>query len=235
MQIVQQVAVALRTYMFIHGYGVLTTLSLLAALFLLWRELRRTSCKEDQVFDMLFIAGVMGLITGRLLFFLLEHPPFRFTFFNFLIVYVFPGFSALGIFVGFFGGLYLLSLRYKQQFTQLMQLLAIPFLWMTLMQSLLLAARDLSWVELAKALLYTVGIVLMWYVRKLVRASKIREKAIFPFMTLLLSFIAFLSWIGYSVMREGSLQSPTIEALAFGGIALISAVWFTTVVTKVTS
>ncbi|PJE63410.1 hypothetical protein COU89_03495 [Candidatus Roizmanbacteria bacterium CG10_big_fil_rev_8_21_14_0_10_45_7] len=232
MQAVQQTLEITRTVLFVHGYGILTVVSVLVALFMLWRELRRTSFKEEEVFDMVFVSSLLALIIGRLFFFFLEHPPFRFTFFNFLIVYVFPGFSLLGIYLGFFGALFILCARHKVPFAELIKRLAVPFLSMLAIHAFLVAAKDLVWPQLVVCALYTVFIFVMGFILKLERTAKIRERALFPAMLFILSFVAFISWIGYSVMLAGKIEAPPIEPLAFGGLALISAVWFATAVTR---
>ncbi|MCR4326945.1 MAG: prolipoprotein diacylglyceryl transferase [Candidatus Roizmanbacteria bacterium] len=232
MQALQKGLEVARTVLFVHGYGILTALSVLIALFMLWRELRRTSFKEEEVFDMVFVSSLLALIIGRLFFFLLENPPFQFTFFNFLIVYVFPGFSLLGIYLGFFGGLFTLCLRHKVPFVDLIKRLAVPFLSMLAIHAFLVAAKDLAWAPLVVCALYVLFIFVMSSILKLERTAKIRERALFPAVLFILSFVAFISWIGYSVMLAGKIEAPPIEPLAFGGLALISAVWFATGVTR---
>ncbi len=91
----------------IYTFGVFLVLGFFWSAFILWRNIRLTSFKEEEVFDGLFLSLGFGLFFGRLVYVLLNFEKFGFNFFKFILVNGYPGFSIWGILLGFFLSLFL--------------------------------------------------------------------------------------------------------------------------------
>jgi len=91
----------------IYTFGVFLVLSFFWASFLLWRLIRLTSFKEEDVFDGLFWSLAGGIFLGRLIYVILNFNQFGFNILKFILINGYPGFSIFGV---IFGGLLTLLL-----------------------------------------------------------------------------------------------------------------------------
>lgn len=190
------------TFLFVYGYGVLTAISILFALFFLWRETRKTSLSEERVFDIAFIAGICSLITGRALYFFTGNPSFERTVFNFFIPYVYTGFSFVGILVGFWFFMWLMTLRMKEPWKEYVRVFALPTFVLLLVQFILLYAKTGNIQILATALVSGLSLGIVYVVLKQITKEKIPSKCLFPIVVTLMGFIAFSASVGYSFSSE---------------------------------
>jgi len=85
----------------IYTFGVFLMLAFFWGSFLLWRLIRLTSYKEEEIFDGLFWSLAGGLFWGRLVYVILNFKEFGFNFLKFILINGYPGLSLYG---GFFGG-----------------------------------------------------------------------------------------------------------------------------------
>lgn len=110
----------------IHTFSVFLVLGFFWALFLLWKNIRLTSFKEEDVFDGLFFSMFGGLFFGRLIFVFLNFKDFGFNLLKFVLINGYPGISLYG---SFFGGLlilYLFSNSKKLDFNDLIDYIITP-------------------------------------------------------------------------------------------------------------
>lgn len=91
----------------IYTFGVFLVLAFFWGSFLLWKNIRLTSHKEEEVFDGVFLALIGGLLFGRLTYVFLDFKEFGFDIIKFILVNGFPGLSLYGVLIGGLGTLYL--------------------------------------------------------------------------------------------------------------------------------
>ena len=91
----------------IYTFGVFLVLGFFWAIFLLWKNIRLTSFKEEDVFDGLFLSMFGALFFGRLIFVFLNFKDFGFNLLKFILINGYPGLSLYG---SIFGGLFILYL-----------------------------------------------------------------------------------------------------------------------------
>src|SRR3989338_5725614 len=91
----------------IYTFGVFLVLGFFWATFLLWKNIRLTSFKEEDVFDGLFISLLGALFFGRLVYVILNFKDFGFSILKFILINCYPGISLYG---AVFGGLFILFL-----------------------------------------------------------------------------------------------------------------------------
>jgi len=84
----------------IYTYGVFLALGFLWASFILWKNIRLTQYKEDEVFDGFFLGLIGGLFFGRLVYVVLNFKEFGFSFLKFILVNGYPGISLYGALIG---------------------------------------------------------------------------------------------------------------------------------------
>lgn len=103
----------------IYTMGVFLVLAFFWASFLLWRLIRLSSYKEEDVFDALFNSIIGGLFIGRLIYVVLNFSEFGFSPLKFLLVNGYPGFSLYGMYLGGIGVLYFWSVLKKERFREM--------------------------------------------------------------------------------------------------------------------
>lgn len=87
-------------FMKIYTSGIFMVLAFFWGSFLLWKLIRLTSFKEEDIFDGLFTALAGALFFGRLFYVMLNFKEFGFSFLKFILVNGFPGFSLYGSLLG---------------------------------------------------------------------------------------------------------------------------------------
>ena len=110
----------------IYTYGVFLVLAFFWGSFLLWKNIRLTSYKEEDVFDGLFFALAGGLLLARLTYVVLNFQKFGFDLIKFILINGYPGLSLYG---GLFGGLAALWLFFvikKIKFTEIIDYFISP-------------------------------------------------------------------------------------------------------------
>lgn len=84
----------------IYTFGVFLVLGFFWSSFLLWRNIRLTSYKEEDVFDGLFLSLFGGLFVGRLIYVVLNFNDFGFDILKFILINGYPGISLIGAILG---------------------------------------------------------------------------------------------------------------------------------------
>ena len=115
----------------IYTFGVFLVLALFWGLFWLWKNLKRTSFKEDQVFDIVFLSLIGGFIAARLAFVATHFDNFGFDLLKFILINGYPGLSLPGFLVGGFLTLALIARLARLPFFELAAYL-IPSLFLAL-------------------------------------------------------------------------------------------------------
>lgn len=84
----------------IYTFGVFLVLAFFWSTFLLWKNIRLTSYKEEEVFDGIFEALFGALFTGRLAYVVLHFNKFGFNPLKFILINGYPGLSLYGAVLG---------------------------------------------------------------------------------------------------------------------------------------
>lgn len=85
----------------IYTFGIFLALAFFWASFLLWKLVRLTAYKEEDVFDTMFLSLIIGLISGRLFYVLFHFKEFGLDILKIILVNGFPGISLYGLIIGF--------------------------------------------------------------------------------------------------------------------------------------
>ena len=91
----------------IYTFGVFLVLGFFWATYLLWKNIRLTSYKEEDIFDGLFTSIFGAIFFGRLVYVLLNFKDFGFNILKFVLINGYPGITFYG---SIFGGLLVLYL-----------------------------------------------------------------------------------------------------------------------------
>lgn len=110
----------------IYTFGVFLVLGFFWATFLLWKNIRLTSLKEEDVFDGLFVSLLGALFFGRLIYVILNFKDFGFNLLKFILVNGYPGISFYGLIFGGLLVLYLFSGSRKINFNELIDYFVTP-------------------------------------------------------------------------------------------------------------
>lgn len=86
----------------IYTFGVFLVLAFFWGSFMLWRLIRLTSFKEEEIFDGLFWSLAGGVFFGRLVYVILNFKDFGFSLFKFILINGYPGLSLYGSLLGGF-------------------------------------------------------------------------------------------------------------------------------------
>jgi len=110
----------------IYTFGVFLVLGFFWATFLLWKNIRLTSFKEEDVFDGLFLSLLGALFFGRLVYVILNFKDFGFNLLKFILINGYPGISLYGSVFGGLLVLYLFSNIRKINFNELIDYFVTP-------------------------------------------------------------------------------------------------------------
>ncbi|OGK13082.1 hypothetical protein A3C98_03155 [Candidatus Roizmanbacteria bacterium RIFCSPHIGHO2_02_FULL_37_15] len=110
----------------IYTFGIFLVLAFFWSSFVLWRNIRLTSYKEDEIFDGLFIALAGGLFFSRLLYVTLNFDKFGLSIFKFILINGFPGLSIYGALFGAFVTFYLYTKLKKINFKEVIDYMITP-------------------------------------------------------------------------------------------------------------
>jgi len=110
----------------IYTFGVFFVLGFFWAIFLLWKNIRLTAFKEEDVFDGLFISMFGAIFFGRLVYVFLNFKDFGLNLLKFILINGYPGMSLYGSIFGGFLVLYLFTNSRKLNFNDLIDYLISP-------------------------------------------------------------------------------------------------------------
>lgn len=112
----------------LYTFGIFLVLAFFWGSFLLWKNIRLTSYKEDDIFDGLFATLVGALLGGRLLYVILNFDQFGFNPLKFVLINGYPGLSLLGTIAGGLLALFLFFKMRKLDFLQVIDCWVSPVL-----------------------------------------------------------------------------------------------------------
>lgn len=112
----------------IYTFGIFLVLAFFWASFLLWKNIRLTAFKEEEIFDSLFISFFIGLIAGRVMYVFIHFKEFGLDFLKILLVNGYPGISLYGVLIGFIFSLKLVFDIKKIKFNEAVDYFITPLL-----------------------------------------------------------------------------------------------------------
>lgn len=112
----------------IYTFGIFLVLAFFWSAYLLWKNIRLTSYKEDMIFDGVFTSLASALFLGRLIYVIVHFDQFGFNILKFILINGYPGFSLYGCIVGGFFGLLLFLLSKKIKFFESIDYFTAPVL-----------------------------------------------------------------------------------------------------------
>lgn len=102
----------------IYTFGIFLVLSFFWGSFMLWKNIRLTSYKEEDIFDGLFLSLIGALFFGRLFYVILNFSKFGLNILKFILINGYPGLSLIGL---LFGGLLVLYLHFLSRKIKFME------------------------------------------------------------------------------------------------------------------
>ena len=102
----------------IYTFGIFLVLAFFWSTYLLWRNIRLTAYKEEDIFDGLFVALAGSLFLGRLVYVMLNFKDFGLDILKFILINGYPGISLFGSLIGGFITLYLFFAVKKIKFIE---------------------------------------------------------------------------------------------------------------------
>jgi len=112
----------------IYTFGVFLVLAFFWGAFLLWKNIRLTAFKEDEIFDGLFGSILGAILLGRFVYVLLNWNRFGFDLLKFILINGYPGMSLWGVIFGGVVGLFIFTKVRKVDFLGLADYFASPVL-----------------------------------------------------------------------------------------------------------
>lgn len=213
-------ATYLGLHLYVYGFGVAVTV--LVALFLFWRELKRSAHQEERVIDILFASSIIGLVLGRLTYVFLHLPQFSDAYIKTVLLFVYPGVTEGAFLIGFFGSLWLYCRKNKLEFSGLIKMLATPLFVGRLMLVVLSFLTSFSW-------FYGIGFVIMLacliIIRLLLRAAKQNKVEPLAYLYVFIGAEALNIFI-IDFFRSGTVYFLGFKLLSIEQVgALLAMVW----------
>ncbi len=112
----------------IYTLGFFLVLALFFGLFMLWKMIKLTSHKEEDVFDMFFISLLGSIFFARLVYVLSSFDKFKFDLLKFILINGYPGLSLFGALFGGILVLFLYVFRKKVAFLDIADYFVSPIL-----------------------------------------------------------------------------------------------------------
>ncbi|HLL60581.1 MAG TPA: prolipoprotein diacylglyceryl transferase family protein [Candidatus Nitrosocosmicus sp.] len=106
-------------YIKIYTFGVFLVLAFFWGMFLLWRNVKLTSYKEEDIFDGLFVTILGSLFFSRLLYVITHFDFFGFNILKFILINGYPGLTLYGALLGGLLTFYLYSRSKKISFSSI--------------------------------------------------------------------------------------------------------------------
>lgn len=110
----------------IYTNGIFLMLAFFWATFLIWRNVRMTSYKEEDVFDGIFLGLAGGLFVGRLFYVIINFEEFGFDLLKFVLINGYPGMSVWGVIIGTLVTFYLFFSSRKIDFKEIIDYFISP-------------------------------------------------------------------------------------------------------------
>ncbi len=112
----------------IYTFGIFLVLAFFWSSFLLWKNIRLTSYKEEDVFDGMFLSLLGALFVGRLIYVLQHFDKFGLNIGKFILINGYPGLVLYGCLAGALLSYAIYTATHKMNFFDIMDYIASPAL-----------------------------------------------------------------------------------------------------------
>ncbi len=112
----------------IYTFGIFLVLAFFWSSFLLWKNIRLTSYKEEDIFDGMFLSLFGGLFVGRLFYVLQHFDKFGFNIGKFILINGYPGLTLYGSLIGAIVGFGLFGLSRRISLMEIIDYVASPLM-----------------------------------------------------------------------------------------------------------
>jgi prolipoprotein diacylglyceryltransferase len=155
---------------YLYGVGVFIAISV--AVFLFWRNIRRTAHNEEKLMDALFAASVMGFIFSRVGYIIYHWADFSDNLLKGFLLFTYPGIVELAFFIGLFLSFALYSIRHKIAFDNIIKLLALPVIAGRGIIELFSLVLSNNLFRVITLVFYTVSVIVFLYLYKRLKDNK---------------------------------------------------------------
>lgn len=177
----------------IYTLGFFLVLALFFGLFWLWKMIKLTSYKEEDVFDMFFISLLGSIFFARLVYVLASFDKFRFDLLKFILINGYPGLSLFGALYGGMLVLFLYVLRKKITFLDIADYFVSPvFLALGIGKIGSFLSGEESLVALVESVLFFALAYAGYTIVRAIRRGKFTTGTAFYFFLLTFSFTNLL-------------------------------------------
>ena len=222
----------------IYTMGLFLTAAFFAASFLLWKNIKLTSYKEEEVFDLLFLSMLGSLFFSRFLYVAMHFDTFGFSLMRFILINGYPGLSLFGALAGGLLTLLLLTLSKKIDFLNLTEYIVSPmFLALTIAKiGGFLSGSDIGTqtkfllsvhyagvdgarhiVALYEALLFFIGFLITYKILFIVRRDKAKSGT---------SLMLFFTYFGLVEMILDNLKQNHLYLAGLSFDSVVGAAFF---------
>lgn len=196
----------------IYTFGVFLILAFFWGCFFLWKLIRLTSFKEEEVFDGLFWSLFGGLFFGRLVYVILNFRDFGLNLAKFILINGYPGLSLYGALIGAVLTLLIYFRRLKLNFKEVIDYFIPPILIALAIGKLgsFFSGSEKGYVGLLESIFFFIGIFIFYKLIFEIRKEKLSHGfslLLFIWYFSLIDFIFdkikadHLYFLGYSVNR----------------------------------
>lgn len=175
---------------YLSGIGIFLSLAL--ALFLFWRNIRKTALSEEKLIDILFASAVSGLVLGRIGYILFHYEVFAPSLLRGFLLFTYPGVQEIAFWLGFFLTWGLASMKQKLSFDQMVRLLAVPLLLARTLIGFFSFVRTFSLAHVYETLALLVLLGAYYLLRRQTKQGKVSETALRNFLFGALALPAFI-------------------------------------------
>lgn len=154
----------------IYTLGFFLVLALFFSLFFLWKLIKLTSYREEDVFDIYFVSLFGGLFFARLIYVLANFNKFGFDVLKFILINGYPGLSLFGALYGGMFTFYLYLHRKKISFIELVDYFIPPlFLALAIGKIGSFLSGEESMVAIIESVSYIILVILTYRVIRAIR------------------------------------------------------------------
>lgn len=110
----------------IYTFGFFLVIAILWSSYLLFKNIKLTSYKEEELFDSLIVSSLYGILVGRIVFIIFNLDYFRNDIFRMLLLHAYPGVQSFAVLITFILYFYYTCYKKKLSFQNIIDLIIPP-------------------------------------------------------------------------------------------------------------
>ncbi len=156
----------------VYLYGIGVFIAILVAVFLFWKNIRRTALNEEKLMDALLAASVTGFIFSRIGYIVYNSAEFSDNLLKGFLLFTYPGTLETFFFVGLFLSFAMYSYRQKIAFDNIIKLLALPIIAGRSIIELFTLVISFNILRLVNIVLYLIFFIFILFLFKRLKDNK---------------------------------------------------------------